>query len=295
MQRCRPQVCAGVLGVAAFLISVAGCQHVGSSSVLPGLTTGFDESSGKLKPKQAADVQIALARSLEMHDEPAKALALYEEAVNKDPSRSDAWLRMAILHDRQGQFAESATLYQKALKAHPGNAEIYSAMGYSLYLQQRWPEAEMNLRQALALQPDHARTHNNLGLLLARIGKEEEALDEFHKAGCSDADAHVNLAFALTLERHWPDACRHYQEALLTDPSSAPAKKGLHELEQLIARMNSPATGTPAKVSGSAIAQAHGTTSSVPAPSPPTLNDMDPTKITPLPVAATPFAAFSPR
>jgi Tfp pilus assembly protein PilF len=286
MERCSLLVCKGVLAAAAFLTSVAGCQQVGCPSAIPGLTAEVDKPSSKLKPKQAADVQIALARSLEMHGDTARALAMYEEAVQQDPSRADAWLRLAILHDKQGQFAESALVYQKALKAQPGSAEIYCNMGYSLYLQHRWPEAEMNLRQALALQPAHARAHNNLGLVLARTGQSEEALTEFHKAGCGEADAHVNLAFALTLERHWAEARQHYQEALQTDPSSAAAKKGLQELEQIIARVDPTAGATPVMPSGSPVVQAHGTPSSTLPPSVWTSTDTKP-----VPGAATPVPA----
>lgn len=243
MQRRSRLICESVGTLAAVLIGVAGCQQVGTSTLVPGLSGGPEEPSGKLKPKQAADVQIALAHTLELQGETEKASALYEEAVTKDPNRGDAWLRLAILRDQQGQFSESSSLYQKALKAQPGSAEIYCDMGYSLYLQNRWQEAEMNLRQALALQPDHARAHNNLGLLLARTGKADEALEEFYRAGCHEADAHVNLAFALTLERQWPEAHQQYQQALQAEPSSVSAKKGLQELEHLLVRMDATEPG----------------------------------------------------
>src|SRR5262249_41799468 len=137
----------GALAAVVFLTGVAGCQHTNLHPAAGDLTTGGSELTAKLTAKQAADVQVALAHSLEGRGEMAQAVALYEEALQKDPNRSDAWLRLAILHDQQGQFIESATMYQKALKAQPGSAEIYCDMGYSLYLQQRWPEAEMNLRQ----------------------------------------------------------------------------------------------------------------------------------------------------
>jgi Tfp pilus assembly protein PilF len=229
----------GILAAVVFLTGIAGCQHTNPHPAAACLTTGGTDLTGKLTAKQTADVQVALAYSLEGRGETAQAAALYEEALKKDPTRSDAWLRLAILHDQQGQFGESATMYQKALKAQPGSAEIYCDMGYSLYLQQRWSEAEMNLRQALALQPDLARAHNNLGLVLARTGQEREALAEFHKAGCDDAAARVNLAFALTLERNWPEARQQYQAALRIDSSSVAAQNGLRELDQLVARMDS--------------------------------------------------------
>jgi tetratricopeptide (TPR) repeat protein len=292
MEKFSPCVRNGVWAIAAFL-SVAGCQQFSLPSTSSPLKGDFDTPSVKVKPKQAADVQVALAQTLELQGEREQALALYEEAVKKDPGRGDAWLRLAILNDQQGRFTESASLYQKALKGQPGSAEIYCAMGYSLYLQQRWAEAEMNLRQALALCPDHARAHNNLGLVLARTGQTEEALNQFNLAGCSDADAQVNLAFALTLEHHWPEACQHYQQALEMEPSSVPAKKGLHELQRLIARMNAPVP--PAgEVASSPIAQAHATTSPTP-PSIPTGNGLASTEINSVPAAAASFAAPSSR
>jgi Tfp pilus assembly protein PilF len=84
-------------------------------------------------------------------------MAAYEEAVRLDPKRTDAMVRLALLHDEQGKFRESAEWYRKALQSWPGNADIFCNMGYSLYLQRRWTEAEMNLQQALALKPDHVR------------------------------------------------------------------------------------------------------------------------------------------
>jgi tetratricopeptide (TPR) repeat protein len=294
MERFSPQLYKSAWAVLAFL-TVSGCQQFGRPSTPSGLSGGFDMPSAKLKPEQAADVQVALAHSLEMHGAIGQALAMYEEAVKKDPHRSDAWLRMAILHDQQGQFAESASLYQKALAAQPGSADIYCDMGYSLYLQQHWAEAEMNLRQALALRPDHARAHNNLGLVLGRACQAEGALDEFHKAGCSDADAQANLAFALTLERHWPEALQHYQQALQADPYSAPAKKGLQELEQLLARMNPPATGTPILASGSPFTQTSETTSSAPDPSIPAPSLVASPDTRPIPGAPSPSGTFAQR
>ena len=105
------------------------------------------------------------------------------EALKNDPHRADANQRLAVVHDRLGRFQESAGYYAKALAAAPGDAEIFCDKGYSLYLQRRWAEADMCLRQAIALKPRLARAHNNLGLLLARDGKVDEALAEFRAAG----------------------------------------------------------------------------------------------------------------
>jgi Flp pilus assembly protein TadD len=222
-------------GLGALLLWVAclgGCRQAG---VLP----DAGENRSGLNPRQAADVQIAFARSLEKRGESERAAATYLEALKQDPSRADAYTRLAILYDQRGQFHASQEAYQKALAAQPGNPDVYCDMGYSLSLQGRWADAEMNLRQALALAPDHARAHNNLGLVLARAGRENDALAQFHMAGCTASDAHANLAFALTLEGRLPEARRQYESAQVADPSSAAVKKDIQELDALVVRVGS--------------------------------------------------------
>jgi Tfp pilus assembly protein PilF len=226
-------------GLGALLLGIAGlagCQHpdhlTGPSELLPGL--GGNQAA--LSAPQVADVQVAFAGSLEKRGEADRAMATYLEALRQDPNRADACLRLATLFDGQGKWEKSAEYYQKALALQPGNPDVYCDVGYSFYLQGRWAEAEMNLRQAIALEPGHRRAHNNLGLVLAHLGRGEEALAAFRRAGCEEASAHSNLAFVLTLERRWPEAQEHYKQALAADPSSAVARKGLQELNKLIAK-----------------------------------------------------------
>jgi Tfp pilus assembly protein PilF len=204
-----------------------------------------------------ADVQVAFGRSLERRGELDQAVARYQEAVKQDPGRADAWRRLAILHDRKGKFDDSAEMYRKALEQRPGDPDLFCDMGYSLYLQGRWAEAEMNLRQAVALRPDHTRAHNNLGMVLARSERADEALAEFREAGCRPAEAHANLAFGLALGGHWPEAKQHYQEALAADPSCVVAKKGLEQLGAVAAKAPRLAPAEPLPVSGTTVPAGH--------------------------------------
>jgi Flp pilus assembly protein TadD len=218
------------------LALLAGCQHSMQrpNSVSP--LGSWGEEKTQLTPSQTADVKIAIARSLEKRGDTDQAMATYRAAVDQDPKRADACMRLAVLSDKRGKFAESEKWYQKALAAQPGSPDIFCNMGYSLYLQHRWDEAEMNFRQALAISPDHYRAHNNLGMVLARCGREDEALVEFRRGGCTPSDVEANLAFALTLERNWDKAHQHYEAALAAEPSSPSATKGLHQLEAVMAK-----------------------------------------------------------
>lgn len=232
----RSRLTALALGAAL----VAGCSHMGSNP--PGQTVILGDTSGsaRVTAQQAANVEVALGRTLENKGANEQAMAAYKEAIQRDPHCADAYIHLGILYDLQGKGEESAKCYHKALKERPGDADIFCNMGYSYYLQQRWAESEMNLRQAVALKPEHRRAHMNLGLVLARTERVPEALVEFRTAKCSVADANVNVAFALTLDGKLRDARGYYERAIAADPGSEAAKNGLSELQTLMAKAQKP-------------------------------------------------------
>jgi Tfp pilus assembly protein PilF len=222
--------------VLVVLAAQGGCGHVPPlSSSLPAVSASA--TGGAVSKAQQADVQIALGRMLEGEGQVGPAVRAYTLALQKDPGRADACARLAVLHDRQGKFEESARWYERALTLRPDDPDVLADRGYSRYLQQRWQEAEEDLRRALRLKPDHRRAHNNLGLVLARLGRSDEALASFRRAGCDEAEARANLAYALTLERHLDEAVEQYEVALGHDPSCAVAAKGLKTLKQVVAKL----------------------------------------------------------
>lgn len=178
-------------------------------------------------------MQVALGRAAERRGELDQAMAAYKDALKRDKNRSDAHHRLAVLHDRRGDFRQSAELYRLALAADPGNPDLYCDMGYSLYLQRRWAESETNLRQAIALRPDLARAHNNLGLVLAHNLRTEEALAEYRKAGNDEAKARSNLALAMTLDGRYDEAREQYRKIPTADPSAKVAEVRVRELDAL--------------------------------------------------------------
>ena len=224
-----------------------GCLHTPTPApVSP--PAGRAERIGK---PQTADVQIAIARALEERGDTEQAVRAYAHAVELDPTRGDACARLAVLHDKQGKFDESARWYERALKLRPNDQDIYADRGYSRYLQGQWDAAERDLREALRLKPDHLRAHNNLGLVLARAGRDDAALASFRRAGCGEAEARSNLAYAMTLSRRWDEAAEQYRLALAQDASCAAAQKGLRHLERLAENLRARPAGDIVPVSAS--------------------------------------------
>jgi tetratricopeptide (TPR) repeat protein len=235
----RRSITRGV-GLLAALIALgpfAGCRHLGrrSADEPEARSTAWRREKQLVSPRQAADVQFALGRSLELQGDAEKATLAYKETVRRDPSRGDAYLRLAILSDRQAKFQDSAAFYDKALAARPGDPDVFCDKGYSLYLQNKLPEAEVALRQAIKLNPELSRAHNNLGMVLAQRGRSEAALAEFRHAGGSTAAARQNLAFALALDGRWAESSGQYNLALAADPKLEAASAGLRQVGRIAA------------------------------------------------------------
>jgi Tfp pilus assembly protein PilF len=223
----------GIVMVFGFL-SLSGCQQgpiqVANRPPAP------QETLPHLDKDQLADIHLAMGRSLENQGDLDQAAKVYAEVFAQSPKSAAACARLGVVADKQARFGDSAQWHRKALELEPNNADLHCNLGYSLYLQEQWEPAEQELREALRLKPKHARASTNLGLVLARTNRLDEAFAEFRQAGCSEADAHINLAHGLSLAGALPMAQRHYQLALKSDPQSAVAARGLENLQALAAR-----------------------------------------------------------
>jgi Tfp pilus assembly protein PilF len=238
--------------VVLVLASVSGCQSPGAASGfrLPWskmARVGSEPLSaepadlGPVGPDQKANIQLALAVTAERQGRTEDAKKVYLQVIKALPDRADVHHRLALLYDRKGDCPAAEPYYQQAIRLDPKNAELHCDLGYSYYLQQRWQEADANLRRAIALDPDLPRAHNNLGMLLGRMGREDEALQEFVAAGSSRAEAMANLGYALALTDRADEARAEFQRALDADPNLKTARAGLASLEALAAGNAGPA------------------------------------------------------
>ena len=184
----------------------------------------------EITASQKADVEMTMGHSLEKSGELDRAVRVYSDVLKKDPRRADAHHRLAVLYDRKGECEKSEKHYRAAIKAAPRNAQLFCDFGYSCYLQQRWREAEASLRRSLSLDPKAKKAHSNLALVLARRGRLEEAVVEFRRAECSEAEARADLATVLMLEERWEEARGQFEAALAADPNSPSAAKGLETI-----------------------------------------------------------------
>jgi len=217
----------GWAGVATLGL-LGGCQDLNPRPKEHASSTFLDSGPQvRLSKRQMADVQVSMGRTAEEQGQFDQARSAYLSALERDPKRADAELRLAILDDRKGDEAGTERHFARALSLRPKDPEILCDQGYSRYLRRRWGDAEFSLKQALKIDPSHARSHTNLGLVLARQGDDSGALAEFARAGLDPADARSNLGLILALEGRFEESKREYALALAAKPTSNRAKEGL--------------------------------------------------------------------
>ena len=186
----------------------------------------FTDQTGANARLAGLSASLQSARS-ELRRGPAEAVALYEKALRGRPGdpvllanfgsllaefgqaeRAVASLQQAaaalphghnikkrLADMRAGRIAEGIGVLEEMLALVPEDAETTD----TLRTLRAMPAAEKELREAVALAPEFAAAHNDLGAVLAREGRLQEALEQFREAvrlDPSDPGARGNLAQA---------------------------------------------------------------------------------------------------
>jgi tetratricopeptide (TPR) repeat protein len=142
------------------------------------------------------------------------ARAELEETVAKFPGDPEPYLMLGDLAFQDRRITDAAVLFERAtqltggfeenpkrkrdfeIRGHAGNAAVAEA-------RRQWEKAQQHLAKWLELDPDNASAHQRMGIVLFRLGKEEESLAQFREARKLDDKA---VQPELALARLYDDA-----------------------------------------------------------------------------------------
>ncbi len=98
------------------------------------------------------------------------AVGYFENAVNKNPKRAEAWMQVGYCKVKQGKNQDAIRAYQQALQLRPDSAEIYNKLGDAYYFASRLREAIDSYNEAARLKPDNAEAYYNLAVAYFESG-----------------------------------------------------------------------------------------------------------------------------
>jgi len=163
------------------------------------------------------------------------SIALYQDAIDKDPTFAPAYVGLAETYDRLGSVLGGAPpgevrpkiidAARKALELDPGLARAHVLLASTQLRDWQWAEAEAEYRRALDLDPNNALAYRGLAFWLLCHGRIEEALDWSRRARELDplgvpAAGHGRILFHA---RRYDEAIRVYRSVLAGDPDHSPA------------------------------------------------------------------------
>jgi tetratricopeptide (TPR) repeat protein len=106
------------------------------------------------------------------------AVGYFENAVNKNPNRADAWVQVGYCKVKQGKNLEAIKAYHQALQLKPEDAQIHNKLGDAYYYAGRLREAIESYTESARLQPDCAETFYNLAVAYLESGNPSMAATE---------------------------------------------------------------------------------------------------------------------
>jgi tetratricopeptide (TPR) repeat protein len=166
----------------------------------------------------------------------SEAIAYYQKALQLNTSYADAHNDLGVAFLRTGQLEEAIEHYKQAVAIKPDSAEMQYNLGNAVARTGDWAGAIACYQVALHVERDSvkaAKIRNNLGAALEKLGKSDEALEQFNEAlqvNGNYPEAHCNVARILARRGRRDEAVAHLEEALRLTPGYEQAKKQLLEL-----------------------------------------------------------------
>ncbi|MCZ6915311.1 MAG: tetratricopeptide repeat protein [Gemmatimonadetes bacterium] len=140
---------------------------------------------------------VNLTRVLLDHDRPEEALESIDEALALDPESNSVYRVLGRVQYELGEVEHAIESYQEALEIDDRDVWSMNNLGLLLIREDRYDEAVFPLARATLLRDDIAIFHNNLGIVLEQRGLPGSAETSFRTAVELDPlheRAAVNLA-----------------------------------------------------------------------------------------------------
>jgi S1-C subfamily serine protease len=121
------------------------------------------------------------------------ALGSFEQVVNKNPNRVEAWIQVGYCKVKQGKMNDAIRAYKQALRLRPNSVEAYNKLGDAYYYAANFDEAINAYKQAARLRPDLGEAFYNLGMAYLEIGDRNAARTQSLVLQTLDAELYQKL------------------------------------------------------------------------------------------------------
>jgi len=167
-----------------------------------------------------------------------KAIAYFNQAIEKDPTYAQAYTGLADSYALLGDweyggmapkeaFPKAKAAATKALELDDTLSEAHTSLAFCLDLYDwNWDSAEREFKRAIDINPGYATAHHWYGWHLAELGRKDEAIAEMREAANLDPLSLIisaDLAEVLLVARLYEQSMQQSLSTLAMDPTFAVA------------------------------------------------------------------------
>jgi tetratricopeptide (TPR) repeat protein len=166
-----------------------------------------------------------------------RALALYQDAVRKNPDDAEAWSNIGQVLVRLNRAAEAVPNFERAIAILPSRWAYHFNLARAHGLLNDWPKAIESYRAAQQLYPDDYAIAFNLGSALRKAGDHAGAVEQFKKAVSldpQDPTFHLSLAMSYEALNREAEAVDAYRTTLELAPEAPEAPQIRAKIERLL-------------------------------------------------------------
>lgn len=216
MEACRAVLAAQPAHAEAHHLLGLACKALGDhQQAQVHLTASVQLAPGR------ADFRTNLGNLWLALDRHQQAIDTYEAALQCQRGFRPAWLGLIRAYAAAGQQQAARDEAQRMVRSHPRDADAWVELAMANDACGDTAAAESAYRRALVCSPGHLLARHNLGALLSRLERADEALvelDRVMQAGMRGHAVSLNLAITLAQLGHFDQAERSYETALQAAP-----------------------------------------------------------------------------
>lgn len=178
--------------------------------------------------------KLTIATAMMRARQTRKAIPLLRATLEQYPDSDRLLLLLGLAHNMDEHWSEGEKVLREALSVAPNAPRIHYNLGLSLAAQKRYAEAASCFEKASGLMPTDAMASFHLGrcrMQLGDIAAAERAWRAALDARPAFPDAHRQLGELLEKSGRHDEARKHLQEAVALNPRDAASAQLLKDID----------------------------------------------------------------
>jgi tetratricopeptide (TPR) repeat protein len=180
-------------------------------------------------------IDVALARIWDAWGNYQSATEHAQDALRLNPGSMEAWDLLARIYLHAGDLQSSRSAWLTALSLQEEDVSALANLGYVFMEERNWEQARLMLERALELDGSLQEARDHLGIVLAQVGDEEGALQQFARTN-GLAAAYNNVGVVQLNQGLWGESAKSFWQALTIQPGYQIARENLKEAEAHLPR-----------------------------------------------------------